>query len=145
MARVASAVAIAAPAAEVWEAYFDPVTWPLWVDQFAAVVAADTYPEEGGTLRWRSGSAGRGEVSERVVEHRPRRLHRIAFADPHATGELETSFEIIEAGTRVRQELSYELRRRGPFVRISDVLFVRAQMRASLARSLALLRAEVEG
>jgi hypothetical protein len=145
MARVASAVEIAAPAAAVWEAYFDPGAWSRWVDQFAAVIASDSYPEEGGTLRWRSGRAGRGEVSERVLEHRPRRLHRIAFDDPHVTGELATTFEIIDGGTRVRQEQTYDLRRRGPFARIADVLFVRAQMRASLARSLALLRGEVEG
>jgi hypothetical protein len=145
MARVASEVEIAAPAAAAWDLYFDPASWPVWVDQFAAVIASDGYPEEGGTLRWRSGRAGRGEVTERVLEHQPRRLHRIAFADPETEGELLTTFEVTEAGTRVRQEQSYELRRRGVFVRISDVLFVRAQMRASLARSLALLRAELEG
>ena len=144
-ARVASEVEIAAPAAAVWDFYFDASRWPSWVDQFAAVVAAEGYPEEGGTLRWRSGRAGRGEVSERVLEHRPRRLHRIAFDDPQADGELATQFEVTEGGTRVGQELTYRLRRGGALAAIIDILFVRSQMRASLGRSLLALRAELEG
>jgi uncharacterized protein YndB with AHSA1/START domain len=145
MATVASEVEVEAPAAAVWDLYFDPERWGAWVDQFAAVIAADGYPEEGGTLRWRSGRAGRGEVSERVVEHRPRTVHRIEFSDPETEGELATTFAVTEAGTRVRQELRYEIRRGGIFVRVSDVLFVRSQMRASLGRSLALLKVELEG
>jgi hypothetical protein len=84
-------------------------------------------------------------VTERVLEHQPRRLHRVAYSDPATEGELETTLGVIEGGTRVRQELTYAIRRGGIFVRISDLLFVRSQMRASLARSLALLRAELEG
>jgi uncharacterized protein YndB with AHSA1/START domain len=145
MARVSSEVEIAAPAAAVWDLYFDPGRWPLWVDQFSEVTSSDGYPHEGGTLVWRSGRAGRGEVTERVLEHHPRRLHRIAFTDPETDGELATSFDVIASGTRVRQKLDYEIRRGGVFVRISDLLFVRSQMRASLARSLGLLRTELEG
>ena len=144
MATVASEIEVAAPAVAVWDFYFDPTSWPTWVDQFASVAAADGYPEEGGTLRWLSGRAGRGEVSERVIEHQPRRLHRVAFGDPQAEGELTTTFEVFDAGTRVRQELDYRLRREGVFVRITDALFVRSQMRASLVRSLVALRAELE-
>jgi uncharacterized protein YndB with AHSA1/START domain len=144
MATVASEVEVAAPAIAVWDFYFDPSAWPTWVDQFASVAASDGYPEQGGTLRWLSGRAGRGEVSERVIEHQPRRLHRIAFGDPQAEGELTTTFEVIDGGTRVRQELDYSLRREGVFVRITDTLFVRSQMRASLVRSLVALRAELE-
>jgi hypothetical protein len=144
MARVASKVEIAATAAAVWDFYFDASGWPTWVDQFATVVASDGYPEPDGTLRWRSGRAGRGEVTERVLEHRPRRLHRIAFDDPQAAGELTTRFAVTDAGTTVGQELTYRLRRGGVLARITDALFVRSQMRASLARSLLALRAELE-
>jgi len=145
MATVASEVEIAATAAAVWDFYFDPAGWPSWVDQFGAVVSSEGYPEAGGTLRWRSGRAGRGEVTERVVEHQPRRLHTVAFEDPAAEGELATAFQVIESGTRVGQEMTYRLRRGGVLVRITDALFVRSQMRASLARSLLALRAELEG
>ena len=145
MATVASEVEIAAPAAVVWDFYFEPGGWPSWVDQFGAVASSDGYPETGGTLRWRSGRAGRGEVTERVLEHQPRRLHRVAFEDPAAEGELATAFEVTESGTRVGQRMTYRLRRAGILVRITDALFVRSQMRDSLARSLVALRAELEG
>jgi uncharacterized protein YndB with AHSA1/START domain len=143
-ATVGAEVEVAAPVAAVWDLYFDPDRWPDWVDQFAAVISSDGYPDAGGTLRWRSGGAGRGEVTEKVIEHEPRRLHRITFSDPEAEGELATTFEVTEAGALVRQELTYDLRRAGPFARLADVFFVRAQMRASLVRSLLALRAELE-
>jgi hypothetical protein len=145
MATVGAEVEIGAEVAAVWGLYFDAGSWPAWVDQFAAVVSSEGYPETGGTLIWRSGRAGRGEVTERVIEHEPRRLHRIAFSDPEAEGELATTFEPTGDGTRLRQEMSYELRDRGFFTRAADLFFVRSQMRASLARSLTALRAELEG
>jgi hypothetical protein len=115
------------------------------VDQFSAVAEiGGDYPEAGGTLRWRSGSAGRGGVHERVLDHEPRRLHRIAWEDPQSSGHLTTTFEIRGDGTQVTQELDYKLAGGGPFAAITDRLFVRAQMRRSLERSLAALKHEVE-
>lgn len=145
MATVAVETEIAAPVAAVWDRYFDQAGWPSWVDQFAAVIEADGYPEEDGTLRWRSGKAGRGEVCERVLEHQPRTRHRIAYSDPESEGELLTTFEPTASGTRCRLELSYKLANAGPFNLLADGLFGRSQMRASLDRSLAGLRAELEG
>ena len=147
MARVAESVVVGAPLADTWALYFDARRWPSWVDGFGGVEAADGYPEVGGSLRWHSVPAGRGTVTERVLEHDPRRRHRIAFDDPESEGELTTSFA-IEPGTggatatRVTQELEYRLRRRGPFVWLTDRLFIRAQLRASMQRSLARFAAE---
>jgi hypothetical protein len=145
MATVTAEVEITAHPAAVWDLYFDSDRWLDWVDQFASVVESDGYPEVGGTLRWRSGRAGRGEVAEKVVEHQPRVRHRIEFSDPEAEGELLTVFEPIAEGTRCRQEFTYELRDAGLFARAADVFFVRSQMRASLNRSLVGLRIELEG
>ncbi len=145
MATVGAEVEIAAEPAVAWDAYFDADRWRDWVDQFASVVSSDGYPQAGGTLVWRSGRAGRGEVTERVAEHEPRHLHRIAFSDPEAEGELVTTFQPTAGGTRIRQELTYALRDRGFFARAADLFFVRSQMGASLARSLTALRAELEG
>jgi hypothetical protein len=144
MASVSASITVRASLAEVWDHYFEPQGWPAWVDQYEALIRSAGYPEVGGTLRWRSVPAGRGEVSERVLEHEPRRLHRIAWEDPESEGELTTEFEIRRDSTRVSQVLEYRLRRSGPFARISDLLFVRAQMRGSLERSLTRLRHEVE-
>ena len=145
---------IDASLAEVSDFYFEPGTWGSWVDGFGAVDdISDDYPAEGSNLRWHSTSAGRGEVSERVVEHEPRRLHTVEFSDPESTGTMTTRFEILTegdeedegaGGTRVTQEMDYTPRRRGPLGPLTDILFVRSQVQRSLARSLERLRHEIE-
>ena len=148
MGSVSASTVIEAPLAEVWDFYFRTEAWPEWVDQFARVERSDGYPEEGGTLRWQSGAAGRGTVDERVLEHEPRSLHRIVFSDPESEGELEVTFAIESGadppGTRVTQAMEYSIKGGGPLSGLTDVLFVRSQVRRSLERSLSRLRAEVE-
>jgi hypothetical protein len=144
MSGVAASVPVRASLAEVWDYYFDPAGWPAWVDGFARVESDMGYPEVGGTLRWSSTPAGRGTVTERVVEHESRRLHRVEYEDPETTGQLSVTFAIEGKGTMVTQELDYRLRDRGVFAKVTDRLFIRSQMRGSLSRSLARLRLEVE-
>jgi hypothetical protein len=150
VATVSDEAVVDAPLAETWDFYFEPRGWPAWVDQFSSVVSiSGTYPAAGSTLSWRSVAAGRGEVSERVLEHEPRSRHRISFSDPESEGEMTTRFEVAagEAGgggrTRVALELEYRLRAGGLFAKIADVLFVRSQMRRSLARTLERLGVEI--
>lgn len=147
MAEVSAEVEVEAPLADVWDLYFNPESWRSWVDGFARLTASEGYPEPGGSLSWESTPAGRGRVSERVLEHQPRRLHRIAYTDPGSAGELETSFEMVPADgrgrrTRVVQALRYELQDAGPLAALTDRLFIRSQMRRSLQRSLAGLMIE---
>lgn len=106
--------------------------------------AADGYPRKGGTLRWRSVSAGRGTVDERVLEHEPRRRHRISFRDPESEGELVTEMAIEGDGTRIGLATEYALARGGPFAGVTDRLFVRSQVRGSLERSLLRFKHDVE-
>jgi uncharacterized protein YndB with AHSA1/START domain len=151
--KAAESVVIPASVAEVWDFYFEPRTWPAWVDGFGGVDESDDYPAAGGTLRWHSTAAGRGEVTERVVEHEPRRLHSVEFSDPESSGTMTTRFEIVTGdnegeggagGTRVTQEMEYKPRSRGPLGPLTDILFVRSQVQRSLARSLERMRREVE-
>jgi len=144
MSRVSASAAVKASLAEVWDYYFDPEGWSAWVDGFGRVEASDGYPEAGGSLRWASGPAGRGVVRERVLEHEPRRVHRVSFEDPETTGQLKATFAIQGGTTVVTQELDYSLRQRGPFAKLTDMLFIRSQMRGSLTRSLARLKLEAE-
>ena len=58
---------------------------------------------------------GTREVTEHVLEHEPRRLHRVAFEDPETPVELSATFAIEGEGTVVTQELDYRLRDRGAF------------------------------
>lgn len=151
MGKVEAMIEIEAPLAEVWDLYFDPDRWPSWVDGFASVVSRSGYPEAGGTLTWRSTPAGRGEVRERVLAHEPRSLHRIEYADPGSAGRLEVGFEMLPAAsadsgrrTRVGQRLDYRVTAGGPLSPITDLLFIRSQMRRSLERSLTDLGLEAE-
>ena len=151
MGRAAESVVVGASVAEVWDFYFEPRTWAAWVDGFGGVDDDEGYPEAGGTLRWHSTPAGRGEVTERVLEHEPRRLHAVEFSDPESTGTLTTTFELVGdvegktgGGTRVTQEMDYRAHGRGPLGPLTDILFVRSQVQRSLARSLERLRHEIE-
>jgi hypothetical protein len=129
---------------EAWDYYFEPAGWPAWVDGFGAVDSASGYPEEGATLTWSSTPAGRGRVSERVLAHEPRTLHRIEFSDPESRGELTTAFALEGEGTRVSLELTYELVAGGLFSWLAERFFVRGQLAKSLRRTLQRYRLEVE-
>ncbi len=144
MSAVVESVAVEVSLAEAWSYYLDAAGWSSWVDGFGRVLASDGYPEVGGSLRWASIPAGRGEVTERVLEHEPRRLHRVAFGDPSSAGELRTSFAISGTGTMLTQELEYRLLSRGPLAMVTDRLFIRSQIRGSMRRSLERFRIEVE-
>jgi hypothetical protein len=143
VSRISESVVVGASLAEAWDYYFDPRGWPAWVDGFGRVQASDGYPEAGGSLRWCSIPAGRGEVTEHVLEHEARRLHRVAFRDPESAGELETSFAIDGSGTRVTQRLEYRLQSAGPFSWLTDRLFIRSQVGGSMRRSLSRLALEL--
>lgn len=144
MAALSESIRVTASAAEAWDLYFDPLRWPAWVDGFAAVERSEGYPEEDGTLVWRSNPAGRGTVTERVVEHAPRTRHRTRWRDPESSGELLSEFAVEGGAVRVTLTLDYRLANRGPLAWLSDRLFVRGQMRGSLQRSLLRFKSEAE-
>jgi uncharacterized membrane protein len=144
VAKLTESALVEASLAETWDLYFEPRTWPAWVDGFGSVESLEGYPDDGGTLVWRSTPAGRGTVSERVIEHQPRRRHRIEFSDPGSSGEQLTRFEIEGDSTRVTIELDYSLPGGGPFTWLTDRLFVRGQVRRSLQRTLARFGREAE-
>ena len=144
MARLTESVLVDASLKEVWDEYFDPRGWPAWVDGFVSVERSAGYPEVGGTLVWRSKPAGRGTVSERVLEHSPRTRHRIEWSDPQSAGELLSEFAVEGEAVRVRLTLDYRLARGGPFARLTEWLFVRGQVRRSLQRTLLRFKHEAE-
>lgn len=143
MGQAVADVEVEASLAHVWGIFFDPATWPAWLDGFGRVESVDdTWPDREARLVWQSGPTGRGTVTEEVLEHDPRRLHRVRFDDEHSHGELETRFEIRGEGVRVEQCISYALKRHGVLGPLTDVLFIRNQMRRSLERTLQGLRLE---
>ena len=143
MPVIEETVLVEASLAETWDAYFDRRGWGTWVDAFQGVVAEEGYPEEGGTLIWRSTAAGRGEVAEKVLEHAPRRFHRVGFSDPTMSGELATRFDVEGEGTRVHQTFEYRLVERGVFA-VLGAFFVKSQVARSVQRTLVDLKGFVE-
>lgn len=142
MATVEAEIVVPASLAEVWDLYFSRRAWPTWVDEFRGITEIDgSYPEEGSTLVWHSGPAGRGTVTETVLEHEPRRLHRIRYLDQGSEGEQLSTFEIAGEGTKVALHVDYKLVA-PTFLPFTDRFFVRPQMRSSLLRTLEGLRAE---
>ena len=146
MGKVSEELLIPAPLADVWDLYFERRSWPSWVDQLRTVESVEGgYPEVGGKLVWKSGPAGRGRVTETVLEHEHRRLHKIRFEDESSEGEQTTTFRMEGTGTMVKLDLAYGLLQAGPLGPITDRLFIRSQMRRMLQRSLMGLRAEAGG
>jgi hypothetical protein len=142
--KASEEIEIEASLAEVWDLYFEPKTWQSWVDEFRGVDKNEGYPEVGGHLIWHSGPNGRGKVSEDVLEHEPRRLHRIHFTDPESEGELTTTFEIKGEGVKVKLDLVYGLFSPGVLGPLTDRFFIRPQQQISLRRTLERLKAEAE-
>ncbi|MDQ3758613.1 MAG: SRPBCC family protein [Actinomycetota bacterium] len=136
MSVVEQEVQVSASVADAWDLYFEPRSWPAWVDSFGSVLEIDGYPEVGGTLRWKSVPAGRGEVKETVREHELRRVHRIDFEDSSLAGTMSVSFSIEGEGTRIVAAMDYRLLDRSVFAQMGSWLFLKAQLRGTIRRSL---------
>lgn len=147
MSRARAALTIpAVTVEEVEHLWCTPGRWPQFVDGLASVGSADpAYPEAGSVVEWRSFPGGRGEVREIVTEYVPGQLVASRIEDEPTTAVQSVSFEEEEGGVTVSIELDYEIRRRGPFTAVTDLLFVRRAQADSLRRTLAGLEQAVQG
>jgi hypothetical protein len=144
VARLTESLLVRASLKETWDLYFEPCGWASWVDGFASVERSEGYPEMGGTLVWRSNPAGRGTVTERVLEHSPRTRHRTEWSDPESSGGQLSEFGVEGDAVRVTLTLDYRLAGGGPFAWLTERLFVRGQVKRSLQRTLLRFKHEVE-
>jgi hypothetical protein len=119
----------AAVAAQLWT---DTNRWPTFVDGFGHLVEIDAaWPAPGAKVVWQSGPAGRGRVTERLVERDDEHVVTEVFEEQlHGR---QTAF--FEPG-RVLLELEYELAKAGPLSRITDALFIRRALAMALERTL---------
>jgi hypothetical protein len=141
-ARAQATVALAPEeAAALWT---DLRRWPAFVEGFGHVENVDPeWPKPGSKLVWRSGPAGRGQVTERVLESGPDRFATQVFEEA-LTGTQTFSLEPLEEGTRAELALEYELVRTGPTRWLADVLFIRRALRDALRRTLGRFAVEAE-
>jgi hypothetical protein len=119
--------------------------WSTFVEGFARVLEQDGgWPAEGSRVVWESIPAGRGRVTEKVVEApASERFATMVFEDRLAGRQV---FRAVESagGSRVELMLEYTLTKYGPLGGLADMLFIRRALRDSLQRTLARFAVEAE-
>lgn len=137
MGTVAASRTLAGEPDAVERRWYDTAAWGEWVPGLERIVHVSAgWPAAGGELAWSSGPAGRGEVIERVLEHRPGAGQTVAVSDGSITGRQTVAFTPTAGGVEVALSLRYRMRRRSPVTPLIDALFVRRAMAASLAQTL---------
>lgn len=133
--RVEQTFAASLPGAEAH--WYDTGRWTEWVDGLESILAVEGgWPRVGATVRWRSGPAGRGGVTERVLEHTPLQGQTVEVSDDSIHGEQTIAFAPAPPGVRVELSLAYQIRRRSPVTPLVDLLFIRRAMTSSLEQTL---------
>jgi hypothetical protein len=135
--RARASVEVPGPVSEAEALWYDLGRWPAWIDGFGTVVRRENgWPEGGGLLVWQSKPEGRGRVLERVLGYEPRTGQEAEVEDEQLTGRQRISFRPEGDKVVVALELEYELKREGPLLFVTDLLFIRRALRDSLRRTL---------
>jgi hypothetical protein len=119
--------------------------WSTFVEGFARVLEHDGgWPAEGSRVVWESVPAGRGRVTEKVIEG-PASDHfaTMVFEDRLAGRQVFRAAESA-GGARVELSLEYTLTKYGPLGTVADAIFIRRAVRDSLERTLARFAVEAE-
>lgn len=136
VAREAATVPL--PPEHAFDLWTDLSRWATFVDGFGHVDHVDdSWPAERAKLVWRSGPAGRGLVTERVVASEPGERFVTQVVEDRMRGAQAVSFQPVDDGhTRIDVELDYELVQGGPLKAITDLLFIRRALTDALKRTL---------
>jgi hypothetical protein len=138
MSRVAVRTRVDQSVGAAEELWYDPRRWAGFVDGFHHVVKVEgDWPGVGARAVWDSTPAGRGRVSERVVEYEAGRGQALAVDDPRMRGTQRVHFVPGDESTEVRLELEYELKEGNLLTPLVDLLFIRRALRDALRRTLA--------
>jgi hypothetical protein len=142
--RVSASVELDGTVPAVEQMWFDTNRWRSWVEGLESVESVSLQWPAAGAVVWRSGPAGRGRVTERVVHYAALDTQTVAVTDDAIEGEQTVAFVATGDG-RVEATLSlgYRIRRRNPLTPLVDWLFVRGAMRRSLEMTLSRFVAEV--
>ena len=138
MGTAREAATVQLPADRAFDLWTDLSRWPTFIDGFAHVERADdSWPGEGAKLVWRSGPAGRGVVTERVVASEPGERFVTQVFEERLRGAQAVLFQPVdEQSTRVDMELDYTLTSGGPLSGITDLLFIRRAQTDAIRRTL---------
>jgi Polyketide cyclase / dehydrase and lipid transport len=125
--------------------WYDTAGWPSWIDGLDRVEAVSgDWPQTGSSVRWRSGPAGRGTVTERVRAHEPLAGQTVDVQDDSISGRQTVAFTPTNDAVEVAFTLEYEIRKKGVFTPVIDFLFIRRPMEMSLRKTLGAFGAELE-
>ena len=119
--------------------------WPSFVEGFARVVESDPgWPGSDSRVIWESIPAGRGRVTEKVVEPPAAGAFATMVFEDRLAGRQ--TFHAVESagGARVELALEYTLTKYGPLGAVADAIFIRRALRDSLRRTIARFAVEAE-
>ena len=122
-----------------FDLWTDLTRWATFVDGFGHVERVDDeWPEEGSKLTWKSGPAGRGIVTERVVVSEPGERFVTQVFEERLQGAQALLFQPTDDENKIRldMELDYKLTQGGPLKAITDVIFIRRALTDALRRTL---------
>ena len=141
-ARAAREVVLAPEAAlALWT---DLSRWPSFVEGFAHLLDNDSrWPAPEARVLWESVPAGRGRVTEKVVESTGDRIATMVFEERLA-GRQTFRVAPSESGAAVELSLEYTLTKYGPLGPVADALFIRRAIDDSLRRTLFRFAVEAE-
>ena len=125
--------------------WYETARWPAWVpglDRVEQVGAG--WPRVGAEVHWQSVPAGRGQVTERVVEYEPLSGHTVEVEDDAIRGRQTVTFSPENGKVAVALSLSYELKQRSLLMPLVDVVFIRRSMTRALEQTLARFGVELE-
>jgi Polyketide cyclase / dehydrase and lipid transport len=142
-ARADAEVALTPEAAlRLWT---DLSRWASFIEGFARVVESDReWPARESRVIWESIPAGRGRVTEKVVEPPAAGSFATMVFEDRLAGRQ--TFHAVEsaAGARVELALEYTLTRYGPLGAVADAIFIRRALRDSLRRTMARFAVEAQ-
>jgi hypothetical protein len=125
--------------------WYDTSRWVAWVEGLESVMTVDgDWPRTGATVVWESGPAGRGRVTERVVEYEALQGQTVAVQDDQIEGRQSVTFTPAGHAVQVELQLEYRIKKRSPITPVVDLLFVRNAMKASLRATLSRFGVELE-
>jgi hypothetical protein len=117
--------------------WYDTSGWDDWVDELARVVSVDgSWPEVGSTVVWESGPAGRGRVTQQVVDYEALGGQTVELEDDAIEGTQWVAFDPLGGEVKVTLILDYRIKRRNPLTPLIDLVFIRRLMAASASRTL---------
>ena len=123
----------------------DQTRWATFIEGFARVVEEDAgWPGDGSRLVWESIPAGRGRVTEKVVQAPAGDRFATQVFEERLIGVQTFRAAESETGSRVELSLEYTLTKYGPLSGLADAIFIRRALRDSLRRTLSRFAVEAE-